>query len=611
MKRVNEMTLAKSLVPMIFIEMKFQDFIQGEEMAKRQILAAAIFKTLYRIDESLTSIGDLEEHLYSNIEYMAARNRDKVKGMRGSDINLDDTIKFMKDARYITNLGDVYFTTEKFQELTYRVNGRAPLAKGEERRVPYIKDEVSVPSDLMKEAMDHLGSTEFTVDKGMLDAILAVKEKLPKLAIWKDSASMLAGSVAMEGDTAYTTEIDADSRGRMYNVAHYGPNAQKDDINRSLVKLSKASWITPDSQEFVFMMNEYKDLVGGHPDCAKLLLPEAMVAMYKSRKASLLKVLSSYPTSNPFSVIRLGSELGDVIANNGAWMYMPAGLDAKCSGTQIYSILVGDRELMAACGFSSTKVADPYEMVAVRLGEVRQTVKRPYMVVQYGGGLDALMGDKDTAALYPDIVMRKYICKRMFAAIEDVLGQWILNLREMLQIRVEEICDERNVESFEYSHIDGFVVNKVVCGKIDVTEKYSSIRYQQVDGVIDFGSEKDNTGILNISDRKPSRSEFARTFAVNYIQGMDALIARKVAVYCKDAGIDGLVSIHDCFRVSPSDVLKLMDIIRQVYVDVFVDHDPLKHLFAQLDLEVDGVRMGNETITIEEIYEEGNYFFGQ
>ena len=608
MRKISEMVLAESVVPMVFIEMHFNDYMESNTIAERQVVSAAIFKTLYIMGASTVSYDSLVCDLYDNIEYMCARNRDKVKGFRGGDVDIASVVEFMLSIKMIDRLGDLFFASDKFYEMTYKVVGRAPLLQGEERRVPYIKNEDSKPSELMKEAMDFLGATQFTVDKDMLRVIHAVKSKLPKLAIWKDSASMLSGADEMNSDEAYTTEIDADNRGRMYNVAHYGPNAQKDDINRSLVKLSVGSYVTPDSFEFKFMYEEFKDLVG--KNAPELLTPAAMVAMHNSPTACLHKLLTVYASvTNPFSVVRLGGELGNVIKNNGAYMFMPAGLDAKCSGSQIYSILVGDYDMMASCGFSDRKVADPYERVAEIVKVARSTVKKPYMVVQYGGGLASLLADKEFIKSVPEDEEPNKYCKKVISAIEHVMGEKILRLRALIQAQVLAICNARNVESFKYSHIDGFVVNKTVCGKVDVTEFYSAIRYQQVDGVIDFGSKLEGTGIVDISDRVPSRDEFARTFAVNYIQGLDALIARKVAVAAKEAGLDGLVSIHDCFRVAPKDVGKLKGVIQQVYTDIFVYSNPLQHLFDQLDL--DSVEQGFESVLTEDmIYEEGNYFFG-
>ena len=611
MRKISEMVLAESVVPMVFIEMHFNDYMESNTIAERQVVSAAIFKTLYIMGTDEVSYDGLVDKLYNNIEYMCARNRDKVKGFRGGDVDIASVVEFMLSIKFICEAEDIdglFSVSDKFYEMTYKVVGRAPLLQGEERRVPYIKNEDSKPSELMKEAMDFLASTQFTVDKDMLRVIHAVKSKLPKLAIWKDSASMLKGCDEMDSEVSYTTEIDADNRGRMYNVAHYGPNAQKDDINRSLVKLSVGSYVTPDSFEFKFMYEEFKDLVG--KNAPELLTPAAMVAMHNSPTACLHRLLTVYTSvTNPFSVIRLGGELGNVIKNNGALMFMPAGLDAKCSGSQIYSILVGDYDMMASCGFSDRKVADPYERVAEIVKVARSTVKKPYMVVQYGGGLASLTADKEFIKSAPEGVEPIKYCKKVISAIEHVMGEKILRLRALIQTQVLAICNARDVESFKYSHIDGFVVNKTVCGKVDVTEFYSAIRYQQVDGVIDFGSKLEGTGIVGISDRTLSRDEFARTFAVNYIQGLDALIARKVAVAAKEAGLDGLVSIHDCFRVAPKDVGKLKGVIQQVYTDIFVYSNPLQHLFDQLGL--DSVEEGFESVLTEDmIYEEGNYFFG-
>jgi len=608
MRKLNEMSIAKSVVPMIFIEQHFKGFMLENTIAERQVVSAAIFRTLYRMGDGVICLFDLEETLHSNIEYMLARNRNEVKGFRAGDVSIPAVIKFMGEIGFLDCLGVLFFATEKFTDLIIGKVGYAPLVKGQDRRVSYIKGGVSQPSPLMKEGMDFLGETGITIHKEMLSCINLVKEKLPKLDVWKKSLHTILGSNEMDPNEVYTTELDGDGRGRMYNVAHYGPNAQKDDINRSLIRLEVGSYVMPNSFEFDSMMNEYKGLVGNNE---KLLKIESIVAMYKSPVTCLHRLLTVYKdtVSNPFSVLRFGMELGKIIIDGGACCYIPVGLDAKCSGSQIYGILAGDMDMMASCGFSSRKVADPYERVAKILKASRNDIKRPYMVVQYGGGLNALSADKEFVSTIVDKDVNEY-CGEVISAVESVMGEKILRLRELLQRQVYGLCEEHELTHIRYHHIDGFIVDKPVCGKVDITAKYSSIRYQQYEGVIDFGSEKEGTGIVGISDRTHSREEFARTFVVNYIQGLDALIARKVAVLCKERGIEGLISIHDCFRVAPKYVHQLMDVIREAYIWIFIDNDPLQHLFKQLGLDKDEEGF-KQVLTKEMVYEEGNYFFGQ
>jgi len=128
--------------------------------------------------------------------------------------------------------------------------------------------------------------------------------------------------------------------------------------------------------------------------------------------------------------------------------------------------------------------------------------------------------------------------------------------------------------------------------------------------VIDFGSHIKQTG-LSVSTGVPCKEEFARTFMVNWIQGLDALIARTVATKCKAAGIKGFISIHDCFRVAIHEVHMLKGIIDDAYVHIFVNNNVLEHLAKQLDLSPMALKGIEQVITEEEIRSDKNYYFCQ
>ena len=77
--------------------------------------------------------------------------------------------------------------------------------------------------------------------------------------------------------------------------------------------------------------------------------------------------------------------------------------------------------------------------------------------------------------------------------------------------------------------------------------------------------------------------EFVRTFMVNYIQGLDALVARTVIVHAKKAGLKSFTSIHDCFRTTLEDAPKLKAVIASAYKEVFIDTDQHAHLMSTIN----------------------------
>jgi hypothetical protein len=342
----------------------------------------------------------------------------------------------------------------------------------------------------------------------------------------------------------------------------------------------------------------------------RFLSEEAITITAKRPSKVLHMLLTEYPDMKaPFTYVRMCMELAGIIENGVGKFTMPVGLDAKCSGTQIYGILTGSRHLMKATGFCSIheKAADPYTLVAKIMGGTmnRNDCKRPYMIVQYGGGKRALLNDQELMS-----VMNPGLVPSFIMAVEEVLGDKVMAVRELVAARVLAKCHDEGVTHFGYYHVDGSLVKKPEYGSLDITKEYSCIRYKQDNGTISFGSYVKQTGITGISNRQQDAEEFARNFMVHFIQGIDALIARTVANKAEAAGIKGYCSIHDCFLSSADDVLKLKGIICEAYIDIFVKNDPLADLGRQLG--IDFAEHGIESnITVEDIMQEDNYFFCQ
>lgn len=600
-----EMAAAEQAVPAIFTSLWAKHEDVG--ITQLELSAAMLFRALWCVGDNVISYIDLLDEVEQAYWYMVSRNRDEYnKGIKPyTNFN---PVKMLIELKLIDMIGDVCFVSDKFIDLCFNRTGAAPLTEGQERRVSYVKNQMK-PSQLLKESCDFEMTTGFNVHFYMKDIINRVIDVVPDYN-WHDFRSVLEGSKTMTEGEVYFSEIDADTRGRKYFVSHRCPNPQKSGIDRSLFALADGVVVTKGSKMHDALIYEFMDIIKDD----KMAQDNIIEYVARHPETSLAKLLKQEMNNDclvkdAFQYVRMCLDLHDINSKGEVYCSMPIGYDAKCSGTQYLAICAGDMRMLKATGFTDVKVRDPYQMCAdLWKGMEREIIKKPYMVVQYGGGKRAILKERELM----NVLLQKLplyagdedkIAQQLIDTVNEVLGPRITSWKEIVSQAVLDKCNKDDVEYFEYTHIDGFVVNKPCRETVAITDHYTSIRYQ-ASTRISFGSRDKNTGMT--MKGKPSRDEFARTFVVNYIQGLDALVARTVAVKCKGAGIKGFVSIHDCFRTNVEDVSKLMDIIKQTYIELFVDNNPNAHLFKQLGLETS---MFKQALTKEMIEQEGAYFF--
>lgn len=600
----SEQLIAESVIPMLFANMMIKDMYSCATVACKQVNAAAMFKTMYQMEHTAITKEEFEIMYTANYNYLEARNRDA-----DCVIQFADALETLTTFGFMDELSGVVYVTDKFVDLCSVSEKTAPLTQhidDDNRRVFKVKGNKVKPSKLLDKAMSYLERTGFTNDADMSTIVELVKSQHPKLQIWKDIKGSMNGVAAMDTDNVYYSEQKADKRGRMYHVAHAGCNPQGDDYNRSIYKLAVESIVKIDSPEYVYFMNELEEAAGKDP---KYMATEYLMRVGKSPVRALATFLQTKSVDSPFMYVRLARDFVKFQEEGECDVRVPMGLDAKCSGTQILAILAGNKQLMEATGFTPKKVFDPYALCAIQMdmaGIDRNAMKTPYMAIQYGGGETALINQKNYMEIMAaaGIEDKSEAAKLTINAVKRVLGNKITGLQEYMAEQISAIMLRTGKSNVVYTHIDGQVVDLKVCGKVAITEHFTKIRYTQ-NTIISFGSQLNNTG-MTVSDGIPSAEEYARTFMVNYIQGIDALIARTVASLAEDAGIEGYVSIHDCFRTSLKDTPKLKALICRAYEIIFVENDPIAHLCNQLDIDMPEV---SRELTSEMIYMPEAYFF--
>lgn len=640
--------IIKSVVPsiaaLVFRAKEKQNYMEPQTCA---IASLAIFHmmTMFTRDDVVPAIAMVELARSSIAKANSSNNDMKQYHYVDPEINL---IGLAKHFGFLTMNEDKSFQqTEVWVELVTTKDSAIPFTSqvtDENRRKPFIKGGKVKPSKMMKSCIEFLQDTAYHVDATMVRVIESMNgqlrysgQQLP-LAIQQE-LHVWTNAQAMVRQDELFSDYFADNRGRLYHVACAGPNPQSSDFARCLYshnvenfvdKLDASGSLTPAYQMF---MAELEDIAGG-----RYIEANYLTRVAQNPSGALLALLKmtkeQNPPKKPFTYVRLALDWFQFETTGKCDSRVGFGLDAKCSGTQYLAMIAGNEEMCRATGLvnSESKASDPYQLSLVQLMALlerssmnpeqsikdaylnpkagRNFIKTPYMAVQYGGGKAALLGNKDFCEYVVNNLNIEADKLEAFAelcvdAVHAALGEKINMFIKKTMEAVIEKCNKLGKEYFTYKHTDGQVVHKPCFPSREICEPFS-IRVDSQTRVI-FGQQNEGKA-WSIREANPTKEEFARTFVVNYIQGIDALVARTVAKYAKLEGLRGFTSIHDCFRCCLADAPRMMSVIRKAYIEIFVENNQFESLSKQLG----GIEMYHTNIVTEELLNsEHAYYFCQ
>lgn len=564
--------------------------------------------------------------MVTTLDYHLDRVRKLNKGLelKGSGTNILVVAEMLNLVEY--NEDKTTFTlTEKWNSLVLAKNVTLPsvgVLDDEERLTTYVKGGKVKPSPLLKEAIQHLQSTEYHVHGDMLNILTEVKAKVKLMPYGLLKNSMLeeldtysyvfSGCEQMVQEASLTSEYDADTRGRLYHVACAGANPQASDLARSLYAHNTENYTSmynfmedpmtgrlldqSFTKSYLMFLDELDECAGKSKFQTKEYLTRVANNPVEFLFQTLVKSLSTNLEDRqncpkkPFTLVRMAMDYVDFQTTGRCDSRLGFGLDARCSGTQYFAILAGDSVMGEATGITTKKksdTTDPYVMSAKILSArfkynfaTRAFIKTPYMAVQYGGSSKALLTSKDNIQNLVDAGVTPMdmadVAENCIEAINQALGVKINNLKNVVQETLKDILEESGKAYISYRHSDGLNVFKPAAPKVEVCPSFS-LFLGSGEQTMYFG-KKDAQ--WTIQSKTPTAEEYVRTFMVNYIQGLDALVARTVIVHAKRAGLKSFTSIHDCFRTTLSDAPKLKAVIASAYKEVFIDTDQHAHLMA-------------------------------
>lgn len=269
---------------------------------------------------------------------------------------------------------------------------------------------------------------------------------------------------------------------------------------------------------------------------------------------------------------------------------IPVGLDGSCNGIQHYSGMLRDEVGGASTNLSPRDVpsdvySDVSEVVARKLrlsdsdyakrwidyGITRKLTKKPVMTLPYGAtrqnctlsicsyavenGL--FRGEEFQAALFLSPIVWEAIEETVIKARQAM--DWLKQVALIAchqQLPVQWITPEGfHVHHAQYKH-DAVEIRTILHGvkKLTVGKPTSTLQsHKQANGV-----------------------------APNFVHSLDSSHLCSVVNRMKDIGIHDIGTVHDCYTTHANNVATLGRVIREEFVRMYTEHNPLMELYERM-----------------------------
>lgn len=271
------------------------------------------------------------------------------------------------------------------------------------------------------------------------------------------------------------------------------------------------------------------------------------------------------------------------------------GMDGSCNGLQNFSAMLRDK-----VGGRATNLLPPlspydvpndiYGDVATRTthllqcaqdddaglrklwlahGITRNLVKRSVMTLPYGAKRQScakfILGDYIKAGKFPELPknLHKAASQYLSGFVWAAIGETVVKAREAMDYlqRASRLILQSGQPFVRWLTPTGFPVVQV----------YQEEKVHRINARL-CGDVKLR---LNRETDDPSINEHRNGIAPNVVHSLDASHLTRVVCACREHGIDSLVLVHDDFGTHAADSAALFRIIREEFVRMYTQHDPL------------------------------------
>lgn len=474
-------------------------------------------------------------------------------------------------------------------------------------------------SPLTKKAIHILEGTESTKSVIMEDIASRVFKELEgdktSEAYIKLSSQeyVLNGVSKLTADIRYVTEFKADLRFRLYQAACYGFNGQSSDLARSLQDIAGVSLDYNTEDTLHILLEEIADM----SSLSTKDLETAIVAANKNPVGFIARALlkgDESPIKKPWNFTKFSMLIVKLRNGEKPYIGVAVGYDAKCSGPQLGALLTDQQEMLVATGFvTGGEVDDAYHRAITKCKQAgvvslnRSDIKKPFMAIFYGAGVEAMLDRKviesgafdklynsewfiDGKLQLEYTKAAEEIAKTFHRAITRSFGNKLSNLRN----KIKGLGGSRDKSGFtsyldniiEHTMPDGAIVSMNYRNEININGESVTDGAVPKSVKVSVGNTEEEFKYIKFKTSEYDLQSYSRKGFVNMIQATDALIARLIIVHAHKLGIKNIVSIHDCFRVDIHSTTLLQQAIRNAYLELFGsdENKPTEHLTHSLDI---------------------------
>lgn len=297
----------------------------------------------------------------------------------------------------------------------------------------------------------------------------------------------------------------------------------------------------------------------------------------------------------PFMFVAFCLEYAQAVENpTGFISHLPVGMDGSCNGLQNFSALLRDSVGGQATNLTpGDKPSDIYQQVADRAKELldaseasdekdlwlafidkhgglsRKIAKRPVMTLPYGCTKYACLGFIDDAVREIDMdffedrnMASQYMTELIWAAIHDV----VVSAREAMDWlqKIASMTANRNLPVWWINPV-GFPVYQSI-KKIHSTQVRTMLM-----GDVRLRLNKETDVI--------SKEKQMQGIAPNFVHSLDSAHMMLTVLEAQNRGITNFSMIHDDFGTHAADVEQFRNVIRETFVTMYIDNNPLEDLY--------------------------------
>lgn len=396
---------------------------------------------------------------------------------------------------------------------------------------------------------------------------------------------------------------NTDFRGRLYPIQQY-LSPQGTDTTKALLEFGEGEALTDEGFYWLKIhgANCYGyDKLPTYADRIKALEShhEEIIAIHND---PIGNIKYWYNADSPLLYLAFCFSYGDYIANPDSLCYNVVQLDGTCSGIQMYSGLLLDKEGAEAVNVINNpagKISDIYGVVAKEVEELLNTNEYPkeYIFTTKGGvtktvntliEAHSLKGKITRSLTKRNVMTQPYSVTRrgMFEQVYDLLQEYEEDNKVFWQ-------GDKWIIATLLSELNDKAITKVVRG---AKEGQRTLRGVLAESLKTKEEAYWKTPIFNFPILQRIKREkrirlwtplgqlvmynttedthqirMLNGIAPNFIHSLDSTLLYRTVELCKEKGVQGFWLIHDSYGVSPNNVGVLNRSFRLAYIDLFAN----------------------------------------